>query len=343
MQQNRMEGNRIELVEMEGAPQLHGLIFRHWRGEDDFASMASVANSSWEADLVDLHLAAKDLKRDFERPVNFDPSKDVVIAEIDGRIIGYCRITWRRKLNDLIAYWPFAVLLPEYRGRGIRSSFLQYSEARARELSKAHPMHVRKLLEAWAASAPNSWKSLLERKGFAPSWYVLEMVRDGLDSLSEFALPYGIEVRPVRPQDVRKIWDAAKEALRDENSFFEENWDDLAFEKLSSDPLFTPELWQIAWDGDEVVGGVHNIIDRAENEGLGRKWGHTEQIFVRRQWRNRGIAKALITRSLKVIRDNGMDAATLDVDAENPSRALQLYESLGYRMCRQFTFYRKGL
>jgi ribosomal protein S18 acetylase RimI-like enzyme len=169
------------------------------------------------------------------------------------------------------------------------------------------------------------------------------MVRDDLDNIPEVPLPPGIEVRPVRREDLRRIWDAAREALRDENNFFEENWDEQAFKRLPSERLFTPELWQIAWDGEEVVGGVHNFVDRAENESLGRKWGHTEHIFVRRQWRGRGVARALISRSLKVVKEQGMEAATLDVDAENPSRALKLYESLGYRMCREFTFYRKPL
>lgn len=333
----------MNTVEVKGAPGLAGLTFRRWRDEADFEAMARVSNTSWDTDLVDLHLAADDLKRDFEHPVHFDAAKDLVIAEIDGEIVGYSKVSWKQKLNDLIVYCPFVVLLPEHRGHGIRKALLRHCEMRAGEVSATHPLHARKMLEAWAATDPNSWRSLLEKGGYASSWYVLEMVRDGLDKIPEFKLPDGVEVRPVRPQDVRKIWDGAKEALRDENSYFEENWDDLAFENLFSDPLFTPELWQIAWDGDEVVGGVHNIIDRTENEGLGRKWGHTEQIFVRRPWRNKGIAKALIARSLKVIRDNGMDAATLDVDAENPSRALHLYESLGYRRVRQFTFYRKGL
>jgi mycothiol synthase len=104
-----------------------------------------------------------------------------------------------------------------------------------------------------------------------------------------------------------------------------------------------PELWQIAWEGDEVVGGVHNYIDKEENEAFNRKWGHTEQIFVRRPWRKRGIAMALIARSLKILREHGMTEATLDVDTENPSGALELYESLGYRPYSEFIFYRKPL
>jgi len=330
-------------VSLRGPTDLPGVIFRRVVRGADFPAIASVSNASWEADLVDVNLNTEDLNEQFEQAINFDPVEDAVVVEIDGRIVGYCKVSWKRKLNDLIAYSPFVVLLPEYRGHGIRETLLEYCEARSRKSAAEQLESARKVMEVWAAAADNSWKSLVERNGYAPSWHLFEMVRDGLDSIPEIPLPEGIEVRPVRQRDLRKIWDAAKEALRDENNFIEESWDDAAFERLPKDRLYKPELWQIAWDGDEVVGGVHNIIDPLENESLGRKWGHTEQIFVRREWRGRGIAKALISRSLKVVRDNGMDAATLDVDVQNPSRALRLYESLGYRMCREFTFYRKDL
>lgn len=330
-------------VLLEGAPSLPGLRFRRVAGEEDYPAMASVSNTSWEVDLVDVHTTVDDLREMFSQPVNFDPVEDAIVVELDGRIVGYARISWKRKLNDLIAYSPFVVLLPECRGHGIREAMLRYCEDRARKYSQSQPQPARKVLEAWARTDGNSWKSLLERSGYSPSWHLFEMVRENLHDIPDYPLPEGMEIRPVTPENLRTIWDAAKEALRDENNFTEENWDDLAFERLPSDHRFQPELWQIAWDGDEVVGGVHNIIDRAENEGLGRKWGHTEQIFVRRNWRGRGIARALIARSLKVVRDCGMEAATLDVDVANPSRALRVYESLGYRMCREFTFYRKSL
>ena len=93
----------------------------------------------------------------------------------------------------------------------------------------------------------------------------------------------------------------------------------------------------------ELVGGVHNHIDNEENQAFNRKWGHTEQIFVRRPWRNKGIAKALITRSLRILSEHGMTEATLDVDTENPSGALRLYENLGFKPYSEFIFYRKPL
>lgn len=330
-------------VALKGAPGVDGLRFRHFAENRDLAPMAAAANASWKEDLVDLHVTARDLRRDIEKSGHFEPAEDFLIAELNGKVVGYGRVTWQKMLNDLIVYWPAVVLLPGYRGHGIRRSLLQWCEERAREIAESHPANSRKSLEIWTTTAPNSWKSLVEEHGYSPSWYVLEMLKEDLDSIPEFSLPDGIEIRPVREEDVKTVWEAAKEALMDDKSYSDELWNDVAFEKFKASPTFAPEMWQIAWDGDEVVGGVMNYIDEGENRALGRRWGHTERIFVRRKWRRHGIARALISSSLKVVRGSGMEAATLDVDSANPSSAVKLYESFGYRVCRHFTFYRKPI
>jgi ribosomal protein S18 acetylase RimI-like enzyme len=64
---------------------------------------------------------------------------------------------------------------------------------------------------------------------------------------------------------------------------------------------------------------------------------------VRRPWRRRGLARALLTRSLKMFQDMGMEEAALGVDTENLSGALRLYESVGFRAVKRQTIYRKAL
>jgi ribosomal protein S18 acetylase RimI-like enzyme len=99
----------------------------------------------------------------------------------------------------------------------------------------------------------------------------------------------------------------------------------------------------VAWDGDEVAGMILNFIDRDENEKHGRLWGYTEEICVRRPWRRRGLASSLIAHSLRVIKERGMEAAALFVDAENLSGALGLYERMGYQTIRRAVSFRKPL
>jgi ribosomal protein S18 acetylase RimI-like enzyme len=156
------------------------------------------------------------------------------------------------------------------------------------------------------------------------------MVRPHVEDLPDSDLPDGLEIRPVRPEDVRAIWEASVEASRDSWGFVEPSEADYA--QLLTDRLDSQtDLWQVAWDGDLVAGQVRAYIDERENDELGRRRGYTEHIGVRRAWRRRGLARALIGASIRQMRDRGMTETALGVDAENVSGALRLYESCGYR------------
>ncbi|MGH2445029.1 MAG: GNAT family N-acetyltransferase [Candidatus Limnocylindria bacterium] len=86
-----------------------------------------------------------------------------------------------------------------------------------------------------------------------------------------------------------------------------------------------------------------NAIYAEENEALGVRRGWLDTVFTRRPWRRRGLARALIVRSLHVLRQRGMSGAVLGVDAENPSGALGLYESTGFGVSEKSTAWRKPM
>ncbi len=48
------------------------------------------------------------------------------------------------------------------------------------------------------------------------------------------------------------------------------------------DPKFDPSLFVMAWDGDEIAGGVINEINATENAAFNRKRGWLRSVFVRR-------------------------------------------------------------
>jgi ribosomal protein S18 acetylase RimI-like enzyme len=98
----------------------------------------------------------------------------------------------------------------------------------------------------------------------------------------------------------------------------------------------------VAWDGDQVAGSVMTYIWRSENAKLGVRRGWLERIAVRRPWRRRGLARALIASALIGLRDAGMDDAMLGVDTENVTGALGLYESMGFAISDRQTQYRKA-
>ena len=80
-----------------------------------------------------------------------------------------------------------------------------------------------------------------------------------------------------------------------------------------------------------------------ENETLGMRRGWLGSVFTRRPWRRRGLAGALIGRSLVLLRDRGMTSAALSVDADNPTRALGLYEAAGFAVHDRFVAMRKPM
>ena len=71
------------------------------------------------------------------------------------------------------------------------------------------------------------------------------------------------------------------------------------------------------------------------------KRGWVSSVGVRGPWRRRGIARALVAESLRVLRDAGMTTAGLGVDAENANGALGVYEATGFHVVRTERVYRK--
>ena len=170
---------------------------------------------------------------------------------------------------------------------------------------------------------------------------MIEMARRTDVPLREAPLPAGLEVRPVQPDQIRIIWEAREEAYRDHWGYVPATEED--YSRWMASPLFYPGLWKVAWEGNQVAGMVLNRIDQAENAKNKRKRGYTQNIFVRQPWRRRGLARALLTQSIQMFGDLGMEETALGVDTQNPSGALRLYESVGYREVRRTTIYRKAM
>jgi GNAT superfamily N-acetyltransferase len=343
-----MDGKRMARLNGPGVrrddpPAVPGFSTRGFSGASDIPKIVHITNESWAADLSDIVITSDELIESYAHPQNFDPRKDLLLAEVDRELIGVGSVTWSDRRGDIRVYKHQAHLLPQWRGMGIRHYMLRKNEARLREIAKSEVADKKSIFEVWTNMETNHWKSVLESSGYEPAWYVFEMIRSLDEDITALPLPEGIEVRPVDSENYRAVWDAAKEALRDEREYSDERWSDTSYGLFIRSRKFTPELFQIAWAGDEVVGGVHNFIDEEENAQLNRAWGHTEEIFVRQPWRRRGIARALIAGSLNVLKDRGIEYATLDVDADNPSGALRLYESVGYKCDKRFVFYRKPL
>jgi len=334
---------RSETVTIPNTLSIPGLSFRRFRGESDLNILANVIQRSRDADLIDMVDTPEDIANDFRHIQNCDPGEDMFFAEVNGTAVGFCRCQWHERSGGVRTYEHFEYLVPECRGKGLRHMMLRENERRLREIAKGHPREYGKFFEVHTNSAENHLKSLVEEEGYRPFRYSFLMVRSNLNDIPDPSLPEGLEVRPVEPAHYQIILDAAGEAFREEPNFTEDLWTEEGAKSFFGSPEFRPEIWQVAWDGDEVAGAVLNIIFPEENKKLNRNWGWTGAIFVRRPYRNHGLASALIARSFEVLKKEGVSEAALTVDSENPSGANRLYERMGFRLFSQYTLYRKTL
>lgn len=330
-------------AQLAASLRIPGLALRAFKGEGDYEPMGDVLRGSWDADHVEWTVTADDYRLQDERPINHDPYNDRLMAEIDGELVGFCEISWWQETNGPRLYKPYVHVVPERRRTEIRRALLRWGEARLKEIADQHPPELQKQYDTWANDEKNDWKSLLLSEGYRAAHHSLEMVRRDLEDIPDPRLPEGLLIRPVMPEDIRPIWELAKEAMRDHRNYSEDGYDEAHLQKFLREPICDPNLWAVAWAGDRPVGVVMTYINGAENEQYGRKRGHTENIAVAREWRGNGIASALVARSLQTLKECGMTSATLDVDAQNPTGALKVYKRIGFEVVKSFTFYRKPL
>lgn len=338
------QGQVVEKIVVPDAPAMAGLTFRGFRGPEDYPAMIAVIDVCKVADQDERAETAADIARNYEHLTNCDAYRDMLFVEMHGEVIGYSRVWWMGlEQEHQRVYQHFAFLKPEWRDVGIREAMLRYNEQRLREIAAEQAYEGECLFEAWASNTEAQWTGLLEAAGYQSVRYGYAMVRPDLENIPDIPMPEGLEVRPVRPEDYERVWQAAQEAFRDHWGYSEDEWDITNFRQWQKDPTFMPQLWQVAWAGDEVAGMILNFIHAAENREYHRLRGYTETICVRRPWRRMGLARALLARSFQVLKEAGMLEAALGVDAQNPNGARQLYESMGFRTVKEFVTYRKPL
>jgi ribosomal protein S18 acetylase RimI-like enzyme len=156
---------------------------------------------------------------------------------------------------------------------------------------------------------------------------------------------------PPHPEWPEGITVAGFERGRDEHLFHESleegfqdhwRWSPIAFEewvqgRIEHDDGFDGSLWFRAMDGDEVAGAIAGRPRSSEDPDAG--W--IQDLAVRRPWRRRGVALALLQHELGVLYARGIRAAMLAVDADSPTGATRLYERAGMREFRRIDVYLK--
>jgi ribosomal protein S18 acetylase RimI-like enzyme len=336
-----MEQKIKNFIQIENAPEIEGLAFRSFSDASDYPIMTEIINTANLADQDETLRTVEGTENSYKHFQRTDPDRDLIFIEIDGTPVGYGRCRWDEEPDGKYLYSFYMYLKPEGRLPGLPEALMEYFINRLHEISLDHPADAPKYLQSWGSNFQPWYTDKLEALDFEIIRYEFEMARPCAQPVEVTPLPEGIEVRQPTPEQYRQVWEAQEEAFQDHWGYVEPTEQD--YQWWLEFPHFDQNIWKVAWQGDEVVGMVLNFIAQKENKTLKRKRGYTEFISVRNPWRRQGIARSLLTQSIKMFQELGMDETSLGVDAKNPNGALRLYKSVGYEEYKRTMVYRKEM
>lgn len=279
-------------------------------------------------------------RNDWQSP-NLSPETDLwVVFTPDDKLVGYAGI-WDWEPHVRMFGW--GNVHPEHKGRGIGAYLAQWVEGRARQSIPKAPQDTRVVLLQSRLSTDKAAQALLLQQGYQVVRYGFRMLIEMDAPPPEPAVPEEIAICPfVREKQMRALVMAAREAFRDHWGYVEHPLEEEYKEWvhwIDNDPDHDPSLWFLALDGDEIAGMSLCRLKVAEDPAM----GYVDTLGVRRPWRRRGVALALLHHSFGELYRRGKRKVSLDVDAQSLTGATRVYEKAGMQVQRQTITYEKEL
>jgi mycothiol synthase len=240
------------------------------------------------------------------------------VLEEDGRITGYCDIAPR---GD--------VLFVDVAAPGRWAELLDWAETQAGALG----------LKTTSLFVPHGHElaAVVEARGYDVRRESLTM-EIAFDELPQDGDLGAFELRTYRDDDHDALIAALNDAFS-EDPFWQEVTPLRFRERFLGREEFDPALWFLAWDGDELAGFALDYPEFGRESDL----GHVNWLGVRKQWRRRGLAEALLRRSFRELYARGKHRTSLGVDAQNVTGALRVYERVGMYPASRFGTWQKDL
>ncbi|MEO3752500.1 GNAT family N-acetyltransferase [Streptomyces sp. B6B3] len=312
-----------------------GFLLRPYAGDADHEPVLGVRLACRGADGIDHRSVVEPLPTAREvadaAAAPEDPHRDQILVEYEGSVAGYATITSWRDQDGTEVYLHRGWLLPELRGRGGGTAMVRWAEGRIAALVRAHGTADRACFAANAADVEPASVALLTDLDYRRVFSVTEFERATLDDLPPLVreLPGGAELRPVEESHHRPVWEMVRAAYADTGNVG--GWDFEAFARRAE-----PAHWQVAWDGAEVVGAALCVAGPD-----GGRVGEVRELSVRKDWRRRGLGRALLVSGLHALARHGERGVRLFTGSANPYRSYELYRSAGFRRVAEFGRYRK--
>jgi mycothiol synthase len=301
---------------------------------DDAPAIAEIINEVTLAEIGMPWTTAEDVRDELTSPGRDPALTDVVLIE-DGNPMGYLQFVTDAGTASAVLAFPF--VRPPLWGRGLHAFLLRLAEERLRARAQLEP----EILRASCFADNEPARQLFSALGFGlvRTFWVMRIVLDAPPPAPRVL--DGVDIRTFEPgRDEAPVHAALAEAFADHwgipFSSLEE-WLHLQIEGEGS--AFDPSLWFVAREGDAVVGAAccRASSPRSEDTAI------VMELAVRRPWRRRGVALALLHYAFGEFHRRGIPRAELNVDAESPTGATRLYEAAGMHVAFSWETWEKQL
>jgi len=331
-------------LELPALPAMSEYEFRALRHED-LPALYKMLLAVERADDRDLVQALEDLQREFDDPWSNAEVDSLAAFTLDGQLVGYARTFQNPQPDGEVRCSIDVEVHPAQRANGLEDVLFEWAEARARQRVCMVPGDRSRVIRSGTLDTQTLRLMQLEQRGYRIVRHFYRMQRDLSEPIPAVQLPADLALCVYAPQAGRPdlseaLYAAFNEAFRDHWSFdpvTSEDWR-IFFIGRSS---FRPDVTYVVMDGDEVAGFSLNGISPEENARHNRRDGWVEVLAVRRPWRKRGVATALLCASMHAFKAEGLQHAMLGVDTQNLSGALRVYESVGFKPIKRFIQYQK--
>lgn len=291
-------------------------------------------------DLTGEHYNVADVLEDFENPM-IEPARDWVLAEVDGLIVGHARLMPRAPADGSISVALDGTVHPAHRHHGIGSRLVPLMVERAREYVRERGEDLRPVITGTAQSANVELASIFERQGLrAERWQFMMMAELGEETPAGDPLAEGYTVQTWEGVDHDELRSAHNRAFPGHPGFTPwspEMWSQWVTESRN----FRPGLSLLLRDQDGAIAAYLQTSEYdAVAEATGVREAYVAKVGTLEEHRRRGLAGVLLREALRRYREEGFDRAALDVDSENPTGALSIYEGAGFRTHLRWTDYR---
>jgi ribosomal protein S18 acetylase RimI-like enzyme len=295
-------------------PRVPGLTTRAATRADVAAITALVAACETANDgVAEVH--PTDVEQSFDLA---DAEAGVIVVEAPDQLAAWATLADGRADVDVHPAW---------RGTGIGSALLAWTEDRARA---AGTPEVRQVV----TNADTGAHLLFEAAGYHihhTSWILemkLEEAQPGVD------IPPGITISPYRAEDAEAAYRVIEDAFNEWPGRQPTDFAGWSAHVLAH-AAFAPNLSRLAFDGDELVGAALCLDYQGQDEG----W--VQQLATKATHRHRGIARALLQSAFAAYHATGRRLVGLSTDSR--TGALTLYERIGMRVRRTYTSWAKDL